>query len=372
MLIAYHSDMYARRERFGLARYSHSLKQVFDTMGIATIPFSTENDFGDDRPKWLTDSGFRQLPVRRKFLAPAWTLAGAPKVERWLPPFDILHSIDVDYAAPSRKPWVASFHDIGPVTHPHFFSASHPWLLHEYLKQVARKADRIIVTSTATAEAMDGYLATKLGDRMVTILDGVGEEFFLPPPAEAVAAAEAIIPAGTPYFLFSGNMNPRKNLPRVLRAFAKVAPEIPHHLVLVGKLGWDPAVLTETLAEVADTGRVHLPGFVEDAVLRALLRRADGYLYPSLYEGFGLPILEAMAAGCPVVAGRNTSMPEVAGDAAILVDAESEDEIAGAIEALATDAQMAASLRARGLERAKTFTWQRTGEQTAELYRQLV
>lgn len=372
MRVAYHSDSFAKKARFGLSRYSHSLRDGLTAEGVETLPFSTQSDFGDTPPDWLKQTGFRRLGLPRKLLAPAWTAVGLPRVEWMLPHFDLLHSIDVDYRAPTRKPWVVTVHDLGALVHPEFFSNAVPWLLRAYVRQMAAKADRILCVSQSTADEVATLARVPLGDRLAVIEEGVDAEFFDQPPLEAMAASEAIIAADTPFLLFAGSMNPRKNVRRVLQAYLRLLPDLEQHLVLVGSLGWDSEELRAELDAARATGRVHMPGYVSDEALRALLWRADAYLYPSLYEGFGLPILEAMASACPVVTSTNSSMPEIAGDAALLVDAESVDAIAGAIGKVTGDAAYAALLREKGLARAREFTWRETARRTAEVYHGLV
>lgn len=174
-----------------------------------------------------------------------------------------------------------------------------------------------------------------------------------------------------PYVLAVGNLEPRKNLPGLLRAFARLAPEVPHDLVLVGAEGWLTGEIHATLDELRLGGRVRMTGFVEDADLPAWYGAADLFVYPSLYEGFGLPVLEAMACGAPVVTSNVSSLPEVAGDAALLVDPSDVDSIAEEMRRGLTDAALALDLRRRGQLRAADFTWDRTAEQTVAVYREV-
>jgi len=372
MRIAYHSDSFAKKTRFGLSRYAHSLSEALVDESVFTIPFSSQSDFDSEPPEWLRSAGFQRIPIARKLLAPLWTYSGLPRAEWLLPPFDLLHSVDVDYRAPTAKPWVVTVHDLGALVHPQLFSQAVPWLLRSFVREMAARADRILCVSQSTADEIAMLAGVPLGERLTVIHEGVDRAFFDPPPAETMQASEAIVAAGTPFLLFAGSMNPRKNLRSVLQAYLGVAEDLAHDLVLVGALGWDSAELGVELEAARASGRVHTPGYVSDEMLRALLWRADAYLYPSLYEGFGLPILEAMASGCPVVTSTNSSMPEIAGDAAILVDAGSVPAIAEGIRAVATDEKLAAELRRKGLERARQFSWRETAARTAEVYRTLV
>ncbi len=369
--IAYHADTFAKRARFGLSRYAHSLRDALDDQGVTAIPFSSQSDFAV-APPWLAQRGFCRLPIRRKLLAPAWTYTGLPRAEWMLPPFDLLHSIDVDYRAPTGKPWVVTIHDLGVLVHPEYFSGAVPWLLRAYLKQIAARADRVLCVSHSTAAEVTRFTGMQPGERLRVIEEGVDEAFFDPPAATALAQADGIIAPDTPFLLFSGSTNPRKNLHRVLNAYRKLVPGIGLHLVIVGAWGSGDGELAADIDAARATGMVHTPGYVSDEVLQALLFRADAFLYPSLYEGFGLPILEAMASGTPVITSTNSSMPEIAADAAILVDASDEAAIGEAMMRVAQDRPAMAALREKGVAHARRFSWADTARRTINVYRELV
>ncbi len=171
-----------------------------------------------------------------------------------------------------------------------------------------------------------------------------------------------------PYVLFVGTLEPRKNLVRLVRAYRRVAADgLPHALVLAGPLGWRPKALHRELA-LRGPGEVVLTGPLPPADLDALYRGADLFAYPSLYEGFGLPVLEAMARGVPTVASATSSIPEVAGDAAILVDPRSVRELARAISDVLADRDLAERLAFRGRARAARFSWEETARGTLRAY----
>jgi glycosyltransferase involved in cell wall biosynthesis len=171
-----------------------------------------------------------------------------------------------------------------------------------------------------------------------------------------------------PYVLFVGTVEPRKNLPRVVDAFARIGrPDV--ELVLVGPTGWNEDVAPAVAALGA---RARALGFVPRHDLAPLYAGAAAFVYPSLREGFGLPVLEAMAQGTPVVTSAATSTAEVAGDAALLVDPFDVDAIAAAIDRALTDGEVARRLRDAGRARAAEFPWSRTAEMTLAVYREAV
>ncbi|HEV8637908.1 MAG TPA: glycosyltransferase family 1 protein [Chloroflexota bacterium] len=220
----------------------------------------------------------------------------------------------------------------------------------------ARAASEVVVDSWATRRDLVRH--TRVDPARVHVVHlGVEPRFRPLPPAE-VGAALGRLGLAPGYLLFVGTLQPRKNLPRLLRAYALAQGEAAMpRLVVAGALGHRAADLRWP------EGAWHL-GRAPPADLPALYGGAAGFVFPSLFEGFGLPPLEAMACGTPVLAGANSSMPEVVGDAGLLVDATSDRAIADGLVRLATDGDLRADLRRRGLARAAGFTWERTARQT--------
>jgi glycosyltransferase involved in cell wall biosynthesis len=175
-----------------------------------------------------------------------------------------------------------------------------------------------------------------------------------------------------PFLLFVGTLEPRKNLVRLIRAYRRAAASgIPHSLVLAGPLGWRHQQLHREIA-LRGAGEILLTGQLSGPDLGALFRHASAFVYPALYEGFGLPVLEAMAHGLPVITSNTSSLPEVAGEAAVGVDPESTREIAAAIEALLTDSALADKLAARARARADRFSWDETARLTLQVYEKVL
>ncbi len=164
------------------------------------------------------------------------------------------------------------------------------------------------------------------------------------------------------FVLYTGSLSPRKNIMRFLQAFARIQGQIPHRLVLTGSKSWNDRCVHEMMDELNLRDRIVRLGYVEERDMPALYSLASVYVYPSLYEGFGLPVLEAMQCGCPVVASNATSIPEVAGDAALLFDPHDVDAMAGAMYRVLTDDRTGAELVAAGLRRAALFSWRRCAE----------
>ncbi len=173
-----------------------------------------------------------------------------------------------------------------------------------------------------------------------------------------------------PYLFALSTLEPRKNYPRLIRAFhaARRDSGLPHRLVIGGKKGWLFDEIFATVRELGMEHEVHFLGFVDDADLPALYSGAEFFVYPSLYEGFGLPIIEASACGTPVLTSDNSCLPEAGGDGALYVDAESVESIADGITRLATQPELRARLAAAGEVHARSFTWSRSLGQLLKAY----
>jgi glycosyltransferase involved in cell wall biosynthesis len=174
-----------------------------------------------------------------------------------------------------------------------------------------------------------------------------------------------------PIILTVGTLEPRKNLPMLVRAFAALHEQFPHDLVLAGPEGWLMDEIERTIAESGIGDRVRRIGFVDDEALVALYNGADVVAVPSLYEGFGLPVLEAMASGAPVLTSNVSSLPEVAGDAAVLVDPANLDSVVDGLRQMLASDELRARLRAAGPAQAAPFTWERTASLTHAAYQRI-
>jgi glycosyltransferase involved in cell wall biosynthesis len=194
----------------------------------------------------------------------------------------------------------------------------------------------------------------------------------LPPGHADPEEVLARLKVRSPFILSVGTLEPRKNLRRLVRAYRRLAARgAPHRLVLAGPLGWQPQRLLREVA-VEAPGEVILVGQLLPDELDALYRAADAFVYPSLYEGFGLPVVEAMARGAACIVSTTASLPEVAGEAALPVDPMSEAGLADAMERVTTDGELAARLRAAALTRAGRFSWDETARLTLDVYKQVL
>ena len=375
MNICYFSNQFAAASGHGIAHYAHRLYEgVARFEHLNVVPVATWSDLGAVPLAELQGSvGLRLLPWGRKLTPLAWAFLNAPPVEHWLDfPVDVVHMLAPGFPVATRKKLVVTVHDMGPLTHPEYFSASKPWLFRRGIAQTIRQADAIVCVSQATADDFAAYAGASVMDRVHVVHEGVDAEFFAQEPRSELRELMANVcgfEEGTPFCMAAGALSPRKNIRRVVEAFSRVVDAVPHHLVLVGGGGWDSLDVFDQLENFGLGKRVHHLGYVSNDELQSLYRHASFYLHPSLFEGFGLTVLEAMAAGCPVITSNVSSLPEVAGDAAVLVDPYSAESIAEAIRSFANDNALREAYRARGLERVKCFQWSETARRIAEIYR---
>ena len=372
MRVIFHTDWLGSGRGYGLGRYAQEMLRalcaVEPALKLTAVSVRGERALSDCAPG--ATSSLSTAKVRHGRVAMfSWAAVGMPSIERWANDAQIVHSVELDYPVATRLPWIVTVHDLGPLTHPEYFGQSRPWLKRRAIVQAIRKAAAIVAVSQATAEAIEWVAGRSLGSRMRVVPEGVTPEFFEREEDSILRALPDTPPPGAPYFLWTGSLNPRKNVTNVIKAFELAANSIPHHLVLAGGLGWTTDKILEGIRSSTVRERIHRPGHVTDAQLRALYGGSTAFVYASLMEGFGLPILEAMASQCAVITSNISSMPEVAGDAALLVDPVRPEAIAEAMVALGSDPGLRRTLIDKGLARARSFTWSRSAGEIINLYR---
>ena len=259
---------------------------------------------------------------------------------------------------PLRRPCpgVVTIHDLAFETYPEDFSRRTGWKYRTFTPRAAHSAERVICVSEHTRDDVCERYGIDPGKTRVVY------------SAPALPVTDALPPDG-PYLLAVGDLRRKKNVVRLAEAFRMLhADGLPHRLVLAGvDAGEGPRV-----REAAGDAPLELTGYVSDAALDGLMRGADALVHPSLYEGFGLVLVEAMARGCPVVAANATALPETGGDAAVYFDPLDPADIARAVRAVVEDQALRATLVDGGRARAAEFSWERTAQHTAEVYREVL
>ena len=332
----------------------------------------------DGDPPDALGPNFRWRTVPTPSQDALWMLSGFPHALRD-DNIDVAHT---QYNIPllgAPCPVVTTVHDVSFRVHPDLFLPKDRWVLNTLVPRSMQKAARVIAVSESTRRDILRFYKTVPKDRVRVVLEAADSRFHPPDGGQETARRASNKTLGLddrPYLLAVGVLQPRKNLALLLDAFAlvKLSRNPPaHRLLVAGKRGW----LDDTDAQLAAIPEevrrdVVLAGYVADDALPALYGGADALCYPSKYEGFGLPPLEAMACGCPVLCSRSSSLPEVVGDAGILLPADDSHAWAHALEKLLSAPAVAARWRERGPERAALFSWKKAAQETLEVYKEVL
>lgn len=314
----------------------------------------------------------RPLPISPRLLTILWQRLRLPlPVEALVGPIDLLHAPDF-VLPPTRARTIMTVHDLTFLVHPETAEPRLRRYLSAAVPRSLRRADLVLVDSLATRDDLRRLLGLD-PSRAELLYPGVDPRFRPLPPAEtAPVRAQLGLPGR--FLLFVGTIEPRKNLARLIEAFARLADDpggayADLHLVVAGRRGWLYDEIFATVGRLGLRARVHFPDFVADDQLPALYNLAEAFVYPSLYEGFGFPALEALACGTPVVTTQVSSLPEVVGAAAVLADPHDSAAIAAGIARALADAPR---LRAAGPPQAQRFRWGDAGQALLNSYRRVL
>jgi glycosyltransferase involved in cell wall biosynthesis len=307
-----------------------------------------------------------RIPHRRDVMGLSWHLIKRPAVERYIGETDVVHTPSLVFP-PTAAPLVATVHDLCILKYPWAFPTRWRVFHRRGLQLILKHARIILADSESTCEDLR-KIAGRRDPRVRTVALGVNKP--RKPKKEAVASVLARYELEPGFLLYVGTIEPRKNLSRLAKAYASFnggEKRKAGELVLVGPAGW---MGRRELSGLLAQHGIRWLGFVPQEDLEALYAAAALFVYPSIYEGFGLPVLEAMARGVPVVTANSSSLREIGEGVALLVDPEDPMEIGRAIKRLVGDARMRKELAAKGKERAGEYPWQRTIDLTYEAYRE--
>jgi len=334
----------------------------------------TRGTIEGDAPPGL-GANFAWREIARPANDALWMLSAFPRVLK-ADKIDVAHT---QYNIPllgAPCPVVTTIHDVSFRVHPDLFLPKDRWVLNTLVPRSMQKAAAIVAVSESTRRDLLRFYPAIPAEKVSVVLEAAGRQFRPPDGQETAQAAanKALGLENAPYLLAVGVLQPRKNLALLLEAFTRLKSgphPPPHRLIIAGKRGW----LDETDAQIAAlpeevARQIVLAGYVADADLPLLYGGAEALCYPSRYEGFGLPPLEAMACGCPVLCSRSSSLPEVVGDAGILLPADDPSAWASALEALLASPAAMNDWRKRGLERAALFSWEKAAKETLAVYKE--
>ena len=322
-----------------------------------------------DNTRIVTQANFKRerlwTPSHHRFERQALSLELLPYA------LDVLHSPDFIPPTRTRFPSVITVHDLAFLLYPRFLTRDSA----RYYGQVdvaARQVDHIIAVSESTKRDLIRLLGVP-EDRVSVIYEAAHPLFSPVTNTDALDRTRARYQLTSPFMLFVGTLEPRKNLPTLLRAFRGLRDKYksPASLVIVGNRGWLADEVDRTIAELNLGDAVRFLGGIPNDELVYLYNAATAFVFPSFYEGFGLPPLEAMACGTPVITSNVSSLPEVVGDAAMLITPEDVDALTVAMARVLSDEKIQREMRDKGLKRAQAFSWERAASETLAVYRQV-
>ncbi|MFA5993198.1 MAG: glycosyltransferase family 1 protein [Candidatus Pacearchaeota archaeon] len=262
---------------------------------------------------------------------------------------------------------IVTIHDIIPLIYPEQFKSKDLFYWRVIFPQYIRKVDRIITSSENTKKDLMKLL--KVSEEKINVILLAQDEIYKPIKNKGVLdKIKEKYSLSNNFIFYSGSINPRKNLKRVIEAFQQIQSKIDYDLIITGGTIWKSKHETEM---ISNNSRIKVLGLVPKEDLVSLYNLAKVYVYPSLYEGFGLPILEAQACGCPVITSNISSMPEVSGNGAILVDPYDVDEIARSMERIIRDKKLRNSLIKEGYKNVKRFSWDKCAKETMKVYEEV-
>jgi len=360
MKVAFHTDQLWFSAPGGIGTYVRELPPALAT--LPDVPALTTFQVGSEDDRRDADV---VVPGSIRTLYPSWALIGRPSLPAALTDCDVVHATNhaaIPPVAPGQA-LVVTVHDLAFDVFPETFPTSWRWLYRLGVRAAARRAHVVVTPSRSTANDVKQRYGIDPARVCVTPLAASLR-------TTTVDIAATLDPLGIvpPFILCPATLEPRKNQVRLIRAYRQVAADVPHALVLSGPDGWGTDDVDTELAR-SGPGRVIRTGSVTEGQMDALLRASDLVAYPSLYEGFGLPVVESMARGVPVLASTTPAVAETAGDAALLVDPEDVAAIAeGLVRALA-DRSLRDDLVAKGTARAALFSWEATARATLNAYR---
>jgi glycosyltransferase involved in cell wall biosynthesis len=368
----------AVRQGGGIGRYTRNLIRAvaeLDSKNQYTLFVAGGWGKGDGLGPWPSNFRVRSVPLADRWVHILWQRLRLPvPVQVITGPLDLFHSPDFVLPPTGRTPAVLTVHDLSFLRVPQFFVPGFRKYLEGAVSRAVRKARYILADSENTRQDLIELMAVE-PERVAVLYPGVEARF---QPVGDVLSLEQVrhrysLPAR--FILGVSTVQPRKNFDGLIEAFASLLrargdqpPISDLHLVIAGGKGW---MYEQTLALAERSGlqqRVHFVGYVSDEDLPALYSLAAVFAFPSWYEGFGLPILEAMACGTPVVAAHNSSLPEVTGRAGLLVNAGEMHALAEALALLMTDKALVARLLRAGREQARRFTWERAAKELLSKY----
>ncbi len=360
----------AVHQRAGIGRYARGLVR-------ALAQLDRENEYlllvaGGPKEESTFPPNFkpRYLPLSPHWATTLWQRLRVPlPADLFTGPLDLFHS--PDYVLPPLRGGkrVLTIHDLSFLRYPEGADPRLRWYLPKAVPRSIAQADLVLADSRNTGNDLTELLGVE-SSSVEVLYPGV-EERFHPLDEGSLVPLKARYSLGFPFILTVGTLEPRKNHVGLLQAYSLLKGRYPHRLVIAGGKGWLYEPIFQEVERLSLEERVIFLGYVPEGDLPALYNLADLFVFPSFYEGFGLPSLEAMACGTPVVTSNTSSLPEVVGDGALLVSPQEVEALTDAMERALGDPSLRKELRSKGLERAKRFRWDEAAKQLLAIYKRV-
>lgn len=371
MHIAINAHLLAHTRSFRRAGISHYIEQVLRQLGrIDRVNrYSVYTTRGLDNRALDLPANFRVIPSRLPTINPRvripWEQLLAPLLLR-RSGADLFHGTHSVVPLACPVPSVVTIHDLAFIRFPQTFRAYNRTYLDFATRLSARRAARVLVVSEHTRREVIGLLG--VAPERVVVTPNAVRDHFRPPDQATLDAFRARKGLPERFVLYVGTLEPRKNLITLLEAYARLSRRQDAPLLMGGGKGWMYDAVFRRLDELGLRDRVRFIGYLDEEELPLWYAAATVFVFPSIYEGFGMPPLEAMACGAPVVTSNAASLPEVVGDAGLMVPPDDPDGFAAAIERLLDDAELRRELRERGFRQAQAYSWRTTAERTLAAY----
>jgi len=363
------------KERAGVGNYTYQLIRhlsLIDRVNQYVLFYCHHKDVRDKIMK-LENPNFESKTVRFpiKIMKVFWASVRRPKVDRWVGKVDLYHSTAFYLNPISEGKSILTIFDVNFLAMRKFTLWSGRWHFAPKMKDYAKRSHHIITVSESSKREIIKYL--NVAEEKISVIYGGYSDIFKPKADDRLSGeVKRKYNITGNYLLYVGTLEPRKNLLGLIRAYAQSRAKDDFILVLAGGRGWQYENIFKLVRKLKLENRIIFTGYVPENDLPGLYQGATLFVYPSFYEGFGLPPLEAMACGLPVIVSNTTSLPEVVGDAGVYVDPDYVEQISFSIDTVLSDSDLRQTLIQRSLERAKLFSWEKTAKKTLELYEQVV
>lgn len=353
-------------QRAGIGRYTRSLiyaLSALDTQDQFTLFVPRDAKYLDDVPSFPPNYRFVHAPLTERSLVRLWQRARIPlPVELVTGAHEVFYSPDFVLPPTRARKKILTIHDLSFKRMPETAIPNLKWYLEAAVPRSIQRADLIFADSDATRNDLIELYHTP-PDRVQTLYSGCDPMFRRVLDEQEFARVRTAYNLEKPFILHVGTIEPRKNLVRLIQAFSRLPQRNDIELVIAGGRGWMYDEIYAAPEKFGVTQSVRFLGFTPDANLPALYSLATLVAYPSLYEGFGLPVLEAMACGAAVVTANNSSIPEVAGNAALMIDAQDMQALTNALAQVLDDTELRRSMQEKSIHQAKKFSWQASAKQ---------